>query len=173
MEGSIENGGEVESYNISVVNKTKELAYVTIGGLTSNVENDTFLASDDKVNIVSELPCVVVYTNDNGSHYVKPTAIATNESDSYDYVITLTDNTKVFVLLKGDVDQNGKINVLDDSMINRSKLSSNNVLYSQLNSMSEVLADLNGDGKINVLDASLITRSSLSENNPLYLPISW
>ena len=170
---TVENGGEVESYNISVVNKTKELAYVTIGGLTSNVENDTFLASDDKVNIVSELPCVVVYTNDNGSHYVKPTAIATNESDSYDYVITLTDNTKVFVLLKGDVDQNGKINVLDDSMINRSKLSSNNVLYSQLNSMSEVLADLNGDGKINVLDASLITRSSLSENNPLYLPISW
>ena len=170
---TVESGGNVESYNVSVINKTKELAYVTIGGLTSNADDDTFVTSDDQVNVVSEFPCVVVYTNDNGSHYVKPTAIATNESDSHDYTIDLTESTKIFVLLKGDVDQNGKINILDASLINRSKLSSNNALYSQLNSLSEIIADLNGDGRINVLDASLITRSSLSETNPLYLPLDW
>ncbi|MGN1112171.1 MAG: dockerin type I repeat-containing protein, partial [Acutalibacteraceae bacterium] len=57
----------------------------------------------------------------------------------------------------GDVDQNGRISIMDAIMIQKAVLS-----VSELSGVQTLIADCNGDGEVSVLDAILVQKSALS-----------
>ncbi|MGN0628536.1 MAG: leucine-rich repeat protein [Oscillospiraceae bacterium] len=68
-------------------------------------------------------------------------------------VLTLNGKISISDAMIGDVNLDGKINVIDANMIRRSAV---RLLF--LNDAQKEVADVNGDGNINVIDANLIRR---------------
>ena len=87
------------------------------------------------------------------------------DSNEYDFVFARGNDTTIInaatvngaldiaSLVLGDVDENGKVNVIDANLIRRYA-----ARLVELNGTQLLAADVNGDGKVNVIDANLVRR---------------
>jgi Zn-finger protein len=126
---------------------------------------NTFEVSCDKA-------CVVVVSYDNGVTYEILDAAFITEVvvdgkttiGTYSFTAdNMADNTLVKVLLKGDINGDGKFNVRDVSALSRASAGNED-----LSILADVLKDTNGDGKFNVRDVSRLSRASAGTE-----PLTW
>ena len=124
---------------------------------------------DGVLMVESARACVVIAENVNGEF-----AVMGGEAmdDTWRYVVP-DDALKMYVVLKGDVNMNGKINVNDSAMINLSLLGSDSKYYRELAEMEKIIADVNRNGKINVNDSAVVNLSLLDKSNKFYRELAW
>ncbi len=107
---------------------------------------NTFSVSCDK-------PCRVFVSNDGGDSYDRLTATA-NSSGGYDFTATLTSESKIVVILVGDVDGDGTIELADYALAREIFLDST---Y-EADVLTKIMTDSNESGKITVSDITMIRR---------------
>lgn len=147
--------GELEKTDVAVENKTG-------GAATAVLENDT-------LKVTSEKACVVVAEKTDGSFAgLAGTAVAGGRKFA-----VAADVVKIYVVLKGDVSMNGKVNVNDSAQINLSLLSTSNKYYKGLTELETIVADVSGNGKINVNDSAMINLALLPSSNKFYTALAW
>ena len=127
--------------------------------------------SGNVVTVTSDVPCKVGYWDEAAGKYV---AIAAEANDDGSYSFTAPKGVvEVLVVVKGDANSNGGINVVDITTLARSLLTENNVNYAALEAWQQFAADVNCDGSINVRDITALAKSQLSETNDNYEALTW
>ncbi|MBQ3445278.1 S8 family serine peptidase [Candidatus Saccharibacteria bacterium] len=124
---------------------------------------------DGALMVESARACVVIAENVKGEF-----AVVGGEAmdGTWRYVVS-DDALKMYVVLKGDVNMNGKVNVNDSAMINLSLLGSDSKYYRELAEMEKIIADVNRNGKINVNDSAVVNLSLLDKSNKFYRELAW
>jgi len=108
--------------------------------------------------------CIVVVSYDGGSSYIRLTATATDDANTYSFTADEMDETTLIkVMLNGDVNGDGKFNVRDVAMLSR--VSAGTEI---LEALQGVIKDTNGDGKFNVRDVARLSRASAGTE-----PLAW
>ena len=137
-------------------------------------DGTTYEVVEDGMTVTSDKACTIVVSRDGGETYERVEAVAVpGEDGKYKFTFDYDADTEVRVVLKGDADGSGVINLLDSNVINRSLLSPSSPAYRSLTPLETALLDLNGDGVVNLLDTNVINRSLLSPTSPAYSNIEW
>ena len=125
---------------------------VTIENIGSNnTAQCTVSADGETLNVVNDIPCVVLYTTDGGQTYNTLPATQ-NASGGYDYDLSaLPAGATVSVAIKGDSNGDGKLTAADATKV---KAAAN--FKTDLSTVALASADANGDGKITAADATKI-----------------
>lgn len=147
---------------------------IQVGDMTKGVA--TISGSGTKVVVTSKKPVVIVGTYDGDKTYVR-LARETIDEGAGQYAFEAGDlserGVRIYVVLKGDVNMNGKINTNDSTAINLSLLSKNHRFYAALSPLAAIIADVNENGKVNTNDSTAINLSLLSSNHRFYREIAW
>ncbi|MBR3386200.1 S8 family serine peptidase [Candidatus Saccharibacteria bacterium] len=154
-----DNGSEDDAsdarHDVEVIDKTGGVAKMEI--------------DDGVLKVESARACVVTSENEDGEYAVVSDEMA---GGVHKYIIP-DDAVKMYVVLKGDVNMNGKVNVNDSAMINLSLLDAESRYYRGLTEVEKLIADVNMNGKINVNDSAVINLSLLGEDNKFYRELKW
>ena len=127
--------------------------------------------SGDVVTVTSDAPCKVGCWDEAAGKYV---AIAAEANDDGSYSFTAPKGVvEVLVVVKGDANSDGNINVVDITTLARSLLSQSNTSRVVLEAWQQFAADVNCDGSINVRDITALAKSQLSETNKNYGKLTW
>jgi hypothetical protein len=134
-----------EVYNFDTDNVAFEAGegLVTVGGAPAGyavtvadrvASGSTTLTSGDYCGEVSftlnnARACVVLVKDEATGAYVKLTAAATDEAETYRFTLTVDRPLTVILAVKGDVDGNGVVSVSDTSLICRSLLTPDKTAY--------------------------------------------
>lgn len=156
---------------VNIENKTNKKAIATIGGESSQ-ENFSTTTTESTLSVSCSEACVVLLSTNNGATYSKVKGTKIN-NNTYNFSIGTSANRKVMVVLKGDVNSNGSVNIADAVLINRSRVSTTSSLYRALSYIEGIIADINENGSVNIADSVLISRSRLSTTSSLYLKLEW
>ena len=124
------------------------------------------------VTVSHPAPCKVGYWDAENNKYV---AIKAQPNEDGTYSFTAPEGvTEVLVVVKGDINGDGKITVVDRTFLARSMLGTDNVNYKPLTEAWEIFAaDITGDGKITVADRTFLARSMLGTDNVNYKRLTW
>lgn len=162
-----------EKYGIiEFENKTNGKATVTIGDEDSTGDF-TITTKDEYFTVTCDLACIVMLYNESEETYTRVEyAEATENTNSYKFGYELND-LKFIIALKGDVSLNGKVNIADSMLINRSLLSDTMSAYRPLTEIERVVADVTKNGTVNIADSMKINRSLLSETASAYSKLEW
>ncbi|MBR3610901.1 MAG: hypothetical protein IKL57_05485, partial [Oscillospiraceae bacterium] len=121
--------------------------YFAWDSLTSLEEAATLL--DIEFNVVAEDSCDTYF-----EFVTEDEEFIVKRSDLSDIVVETVNGTISYVgVIYGDVDLNGKVNVLDANLVRRYAAK-----QAELTDVQLVAADVDGNEKVNVLDANLIRR---------------
>ena len=127
---------------------------------------------DNVVTVTRDDACKVGYWDAKNNKYVVIEA-QPNEDGSYSFVAP-EGVTEVLVVVKGDVNGDGKLNVRDITALSKSQLTETNENYAGLDeAWQQFAADVNGDGKLNVRDITALSKSQLTETNENYAALPW
>ena len=151
-----DDDAEGAAHVVEVIDKTKGMAEVSL--------------MDESLEVKSEKACEAIAENALGEYRV----VAANYSydASREYVLS-DDVTKIYVVLKGDVNMNGKVNINDSAMINLSLISKSNKFYHELSELERMIADVNGNGKVNINDSAIINLSLIAKDNKFFAELKW
>ena len=162
--------------------KTVTVAYVkldypnftimgVIDGFRPEDKEDIVTVTDTlegKFNIAYKMACVVAVKTidpDTGEEvYTRLHCTAVEgEENTYSYDLAelgydFDSDIEIIVAVKGDVNQDGKINALDAAQVKSASISK--LTFNGLNTLT---SDVNGDGKVNALDAAQVKSASISK----------
>ena len=153
-------GGEPEPVVIEAVDRTNGKAVIS--------------SFEHAVSVTAAAACMIVGERADGT-FARIDGVSggvNGGNTTYAYSVP-AEFKKVHVVIKGDVNLDGKVSLLDSNKINRSQLSQTAAAYKALNEFEKVLADVNKDGKVSLLDSNMINRSQLSKTAVAYKEISW
>lgn len=152
-------GGSTGDYDITPVGKGDNTPACEVEGTSLTVTND--------------LPCAVAYTTDGGKTY-KYVKVVSGEGNNYNYDLTAVPaGAKISVVVKGDVDGDGVVDLTDKMLIARSLLLSSHPACKALTGTGVYAADLDGDGTVDLTDKMLLARSLLLTSHPAYKALTW
>lgn len=143
------NGGSAYSSIITVIvlEKTTSIKVNSIGTINHTV-------SGNVVRVTHDLACKVGYLS--GGTYVAIAPVA-NSDGSYSFTVP-AGVTEVLLVVKGDVNGDGKVNTSDKSRLNAVLLNK-----TSLTAEASFAADVNGDGKVNTSDKSRLNAVLLNK----------
>lgn len=151
-------GGSTGDYEITPVGKGANIPTCTLEGTN--------------LTVTYSLPCAVAYTSDG----VKYTRIKATSGSDGSYVYNMSEipaGAKISVVVKGDVDGDGVVDLTDKMLIARSLLLSSHPAYKVLTGTGVYAADLDGDGTVDLTDKMLLARSLLLTSHPAYKALTW
>ena len=154
--GSISKASET-AFTVNILNKTKGGAKITIEEEVGNVDASfTVSAGDETVLTVEskDYACSVITTTDDQT-YSKVPAQATGEEGVYTFEITVTDGMKIFIVKKGDLNNDGSVTNTDLQMTIRNV---RNKSKNPLTDYQVLSVDMNGDEKVTNTDVQSLTR---------------
>lgn len=156
----ITDGGSTGDYDITPVGKDENTTPAC------EVEGTS-------LTVTNNLPCAVAYTTDGGKTY-KYVKVVSGEGNNYNYDLTAVPaGAKIFVVVKGDVDGDGVVDLTDKMLIARSLLLSSHPACKALTGTGVYAADLDGDGTVDLTDKMLLARSLLLTSHPAYKALTW
>ena len=135
--------------------------YTNGAAVVSGISNDGFYNGGKKFTIACDEACVVAYSTDNGNNYTKLPATSTDTEGIYSFTLSISEDTKLLIALKGDVLLDGEIDPVDGTQIKRYSLGLRAFDANQL-----LLGDVNDDGEIDPVDGLQIKRLSLGLREP-------
>lgn len=155
---------------ITIVNKTAGKAMVSVGGEES-AQDFSAVTGEGKLFVSCGAPCWVILADDaNETYSVISRAALVNGKHEFDFELG---DLKFYIVLKGDVNMNGEVNVADTALINRSNLTDTMPAYSALTPLQKVVADINGNNTVNTADGMLINKSLLSKLHEAFKMLEW
>jgi hypothetical protein len=86
-----------------------------------------------------------------------------DSASQYDFAIP-KEATAVTIVLAGDVNQDGVLNVDDMTALSDAN---------ELSEVGKLVADLNGNGKLTTADRILLARALVGENHKAYKALEW
>lgn len=105
---------EPNGYVVTLDDRTGSAAPAAITGLTGGES----YGGSVTFNVACDLACVVAYTTDGGETYTRLTATA-NANGGYDFTVNVTEAMEIAVVVKGDVNLSGSLNVTDAQILQR------------------------------------------------------
>lgn len=147
------------------VKPVTNVTVVAKGAITHTVEGQV-------VTVTHTAACKVGYLKDG--KYVTTDIVKTKISDNC-YSFTVPEGvTEVLLVVKGDVNGNGSVNVLDKNALGKSLLPSTNGNYKALTEDWQIFAaDVNGMSGVNILDKNALGKSLLPPSNANYKALTW
>lgn len=144
----ITDSGSAGDYNITPVGK---------GDNTPAYE-----VEDTNLTVTYSLPCAVAYSTDGGATYTRISATSASDG-SYVYDLSAVPaNAKIIVVVKGDVNGDGKVNSKDVTRLRQNIKSP--ATYPLDEGMTEA-ANVNGDSKVNGKDVTRLRQYIKSPNS--------
>lgn len=135
---------------------------VTVNAI--GIDASKYSVSGQTVTVTHDKACKAGYLDGE----VYKAAAATKISDGK-YSFTVPDGVEeVILVIKGDVNGDGKANSADTTLIKRSLLTASHPAYKAMTKTEAFAADVNGDGKVNSADSTLVKRSLLTVSHPAY-----
>ncbi len=123
----------------------------TKGKAETGINEEATYTGEVEFGIRCAQPCMILMANGDGSYTEIPVIPFEGE---YSFKFTITGDTEIVLVLKGDVNLDGKITVRDANLISRYLVTDE----FDLSILQSYVADVNGDGKVSVRDANLISR---------------
>lgn len=145
-------------------------ALVDAGNITTNI-GSAVISTEVKgraltVTTTEGVACKVGYLQADGS-YVAIDAAKNPYESGYNFAIP--ENAQVMIVIAGDVNCDGVVNVADQAYLAIVLANmTNSMARSELSATQKLAADVNGNGVINAADLLLIARSLQSTTDPLY-----
>ncbi len=139
----------------TVVDITDAINASLVAPTTATVKtaDGKWIEGENTFSVSCDKPCRVFVTNDGGDTYDRLTATA-NSSGGYDFTATLTSESKIVVILVGDVDGNGTIELADYALAREIFLDST---Y-EADVLMKIMTDSDESGKTTVSDITFIKR---------------
>ena len=111
------------------------------------------------------LACKAGYLD--GGKYVEIPAVKNDNGYSFS---APKDVTSIVIVVIGDVDGNGLLEMADKTLLDAYLADPENT---PLNEIHKFAADVNGNGAINSVDRILLARAVMSTTNSIYKPFAW
>ena len=148
-----------------------EIALDPIVDMTGEITPATITApeggwklGDNTFSVMCKLACMIVYTEDDGENYYRLSATPVKDEDDnvlyYTFDVTLTENTKIVIYIKGDIDGDGEIEGREVTQIKAVQLS-DQTTQTRFSALQIMIADVDGDGKIEGREATQIKAAQL------------
>lgn len=124
------------------------------------------------VTVTHTAACKLGYWDAASGKYV---ALPATNVTGNTYFFSVPDGvSEVLLVVKGDVNGNGSVNVLDKNTLGKSILPKANANYQALAEAWQIFAaDVNGNGSVNVLDKNTLGKSILPKANANYQALTW
>ena len=118
--------------------------------------------------------CVIAIDNGDGT-YTRLTAVPTENANVYQFSCpaNFSDDISIVVAVKGDVNGDGNITVLDRTYISRGLLQPTATAYLKFEGLTRFVADMDENGSFNVTDRTRLSRALLQSDKAAYLAFSW
>ncbi len=130
--------------------------------------NVAYTVEGNVITVTNPQVCKLGYWDENVKAYVEISCIA-NADGSYRFSAP-AGVTQVLLVVMGDVDGNGMLEEVDNTLLAEGLLLSKD---GELTDMQRFAADVNGNGKINAADRILIARSLLPNGHASHVPFAW
>ncbi|MBQ7604484.1 MAG: InlB B-repeat-containing protein [Clostridia bacterium] len=121
----------------------------------------------------------VVAVKDSEGNYIRLHCTAVNgEENTYAYDLSelgydFDSDIEIIVAVKGDVNGDGLLNVLDRTFLSRGLLLETNPSYLEFDDSMIFMSDMDGNGNFNILDRTRLGRALLQPSSNGYLPFDW
>ncbi len=135
----------------------------------------TFTATYDKALVIA-VRTVEVVDGEEVEHYERLYCTAVEgEENTYAYNLgyAFDSDIEIVVAVKGDLNGDGLLSVLDRAYLSRGLLSETSKGYVKFSGVTAFIADTNEDGRLNVLDRTRLSRALLDPTHPAYLDFTW
>lgn len=124
------------------------------------------------VTVTHTQACKVGYWDATAGKYIAIAAVA-NDDGSYSFTAP-EGVTEVLLVAKGDVNGDGKCNVLDRAKIAKNTLKNTHDKYEALVELWMVFAgDIDNNGTVNVLDRAKVAKHTLKNTHDKYEALTW